>query len=253
MNQINFPDIYVINLEKRTDRWNDFLKNNAHLTQYIKRFNAINGSTLNKDELIKNDLVDNINTFNTFSNGTIGCALSHKALWEMCININKPIIVCEDDAILRNDLIEKLNQDLFNEIDFILLGYNFDSFIIYELIKGMVTSYTSFIENSKINYLDFLKSQDSLKINSSVSFYKLYNGYGVPGYLITPSGAKKLLEMCFPLRVISHFNPIIKRTINTYTLDCIQNVFYSSIDALICVPPLCVTPNDKSTSDCTTC
>ena len=31
-----------------------------------------------------------------YSNGAIGCAQSHLKLWDMCIELDKPIIILED-------------------------------------------------------------------------------------------------------------------------------------------------------------
>jgi len=246
--------IYCINLDKRPERWNKFMSDNKHLNHHIKRVSGIDGTLLNHEVLVKERCVDDYSTFEAFSNGTLGCALTQKMLWEHVIETNESIVVCEDDAMLRVDFKEQFERlvQKEKEWDLILFGYNFDSHLIFDLIDG-IKLYGTFFEKEKENekVYNFENFQDQ-ETKQVPNLYNLHTAYGVPCYAISPNGAKKLLSLCFPLKIIKHHNPLTQRMIHTFTLDCMMNVFYPDIKSLVCFPPLSVTPNDKSISDCTT-
>ena len=42
-----------------------------------------------------------------YTDGAIGCALSHYQLWNLSIEKNEVLTIAEDDAIFRYDFIEK--------------------------------------------------------------------------------------------------------------------------------------------------
>lgn len=91
----NDCEIYYINLDHRIDRdiqiKNEFYK--LGIFNY-KKFNAI---------------------YNL--NGALGCAKSHKEIYEMSCNTNKLIFICEDDVIFhcsKNEL-DKLVEIFFND------------------------------------------------------------------------------------------------------------------------------------------
>jgi GR25 family glycosyltransferase involved in LPS biosynthesis len=113
-------DIYVINLDNDIDRWNNLIKNsNINLI----RISAINGNNINKELLIEENILDKSSTIKI---GQIGCALSHLKAWKESLKNNKPfLIVLEDDVIIDNNIINKID-DLGNylpkEWDIIFLG-----------------------------------------------------------------------------------------------------------------------------------
>ena len=57
------------------------------------------------------------------SQGEVGCFLSHYLLWKKCIDLNEPILILEDDAIITDEFdIEKIEK-LTDEYNFIYLGW----------------------------------------------------------------------------------------------------------------------------------
>ena len=71
--------VFVINMEKDTERLKAFdshMKTNGII---YDRFNAINGSTIQRH----NRLTEYCNTF--CPNSTKGCALSHSGIWDLMI------------------------------------------------------------------------------------------------------------------------------------------------------------------------
>lgn len=226
--------IYVINLKHRTDRKEFFLNHNDILHPIF--FEGIVDLKSTPPEF--------------FSKGSYGCALSHFKLWEECINLDEPIIICEDDAILHSSLnvISKNFLNSNKNVDLIHFGCNYDSIVDVELSANhrLISCFSNCVITEKdIN--DFKIS------DPSTHFFKLRNSFGMMCYLITPQGAKKLLAIddIRELKCKSLFIPGLNRSINTYTLDCLLNYYYSQINAFITLPPLAITQNDKTQSDCT--
>lgn len=232
--------IYVINLKHRVDRKKFFLDHNQ--TFFPIFFDAIIGQDLDSQPP------------EFFSAGSYGCALSHFKLWEKCIELNEPIIICEDDAILH-PLLHELTQKFMNDdVDFIHFGCNYDSIVDVELSTHH--RLISCFSNSIITEKDIDEFKSS---HTDTHFFKLRNSFGMMCYLITPKGAKKLLSIdnIRELRWKSLYIPGLNRSINTYTLDCLLNYYYSKndecepINVYITLPPLAITQNDKTQSDCT--
>lgn len=119
-------NIYVINLEKSTDRLN-LMKNNfgKHGVKF-ERFNAIYGRDLTNDIIDKNVGVLCKNLLCNY--GMIGCAMSHIELWKQLLNDNDTdyYIIFEDDAIINSDFVTTIEE--INNIKHIL---DFDILSLY--------------------------------------------------------------------------------------------------------------------------
>ena len=119
----NIDKIYVINLEKNKDRLKKFMKCAKKANVNVKRFDAVNGK-----ELSKNDpyVIKYFGKNSNLNPGQIGCALSHIKIWEDAIKNNyNNIIVFEDDAIIPKDFWYRFNKayyELPKNWEMLLLG-----------------------------------------------------------------------------------------------------------------------------------
>jgi GR25 family glycosyltransferase involved in LPS biosynthesis/glycosyltransferase involved in cell wall biosynthesis len=187
--------VKIVNLERRSDRLVDIklkLHNvGIHNYEVIK---AVDGATLEPTMYIKK-LFEN-NDFN-YRKGVIGCALSHLNLWEQLVNDKKNefYVVFEDDITFVDNFKMKLDNILNgvcgsnNSIEFCLLG------------GGSISKSNENIEDLYV-LKRYVKTVD-----------------GLYGYIVTKSGAKKMIDY------ISHNK--IKRaidTIYTYAFDYIHVV-----------------------------
>jgi glycosyl transferase family 25 len=109
--------------------------------------------------------------------GVKGCFLSHFLLWKKCLELNKPILILEHDALA----IRELPKDI--------LDYNYD---ILNL---------DYASRQIENYWEYVETDHGLEILSwEKSSRKGYGGYnkssipGIHGYIIKPSGAEKLIK-----------------------------------------------------------
>jgi GR25 family glycosyltransferase involved in LPS biosynthesis len=99
---------FVINLAKNRSkldsfarRFNEFFKDRTKIQ--LQRFDAINGLEISHKQLIEMGY-DTYRSWRDpyhnrkFTHGEIGCTLSHFGVWKKCIELNKPVIVFEDDV-----------------------------------------------------------------------------------------------------------------------------------------------------------
>lgn len=230
-------DIYVISLERSMDRKIVFDNYNSKYIKYTY-FNAVDGKNINIDQLSKNILKKGSKNY---SNGAIGCAQSHLNLWDKCIELDKPIIVLEDDAVVTKDFNKHVNN-LMNSLlpkkwDIVQLNYNFDSILSY---KNTNFETCNCVFNKTPVTSEHISNFVSSKINTTVA--KLNHCFGTSAYVINPTGAKLLKEKCFPLdnRII---NMPFLNNISCFTIDCMMNSIYKDIDAYVCIFPFVITPH----------
>ena len=230
-------DIFVISLEKSKDRKEIFDEYNSKYIKYTYH-NAVDGKKIQIDDLDGNVFKKGSTNY---TNGAIGCALSHLQLWEKCIELNKPIIIMEDDAIVSKDFNKHINNLMNNLLpkkwDIIQLNYNFDSVLSYD--NTNFETCNSIFNKTKVTK-DHISNFVNSKINTTIA--KLNNCFGMSAYIINPPGAKKMKELCFPLdnRII---NIPFLNNIMCYTIDCMMNAIYKDISAYVCLLPFVITPH----------
>jgi GR25 family glycosyltransferase involved in LPS biosynthesis len=198
--------IYMINLKRKkhiADNSLEKLKSltsNDNIFSKIEIFEAVDGQLLDKNN-INNELtlkakytLNSPSSYNDIrSYGEIGCYLSHTKIWKEIVNNNySNCIIFEDDVIPKIDYetIVKYLENIPNDYD--------------------------------IAYLGWWSRKDMENINkNSYWFYSNYNDLnkenvlGLYSYIISNSGAKKLLSKAFPIDVqldtyVSLYNNINK-------------------------------------------
>lgn len=97
--------VRVINLVDRVDRREQFEKTNSGLLDEWTWHDAVDGSKLNYEKIINLGFDTNKNWRDpllkrTLTHGEIGCFLSHWQIWEECLDLDEPVLVLEDDAVL---------------------------------------------------------------------------------------------------------------------------------------------------------
>ncbi|CAE8612195.1 unnamed protein product, partial [Polarella glacialis] len=102
--------VWVINLDKSVDRWEQCLKEFATEHVHAERFPATYGKTLPKDEL-KEKVTFGCRYFCT--PGMIGCFLSHRRIWERALSEGHAAVVAlEDDVVLYPNFNKRLTSIL---------------------------------------------------------------------------------------------------------------------------------------------
>jgi len=233
---------FVINLDRQPEKYENFLQLNAGANIAFNRVAACDGAALSDDEVAAMKIaVPGLK----FTRGSIGCAASHRKLWQQAAEANEPMLVFEDDAAIRNDFSEVYPRLLASQPgwDYFTFGYNTDSILDIGWAHGMGAAVAfSPRQPSAANQLDFVKSA------APVSAYRLNNCFGTCGYAISPAGARKLLKHCFPMNNRPITIPALKRTFPAFNFDCILNDVYGRTEAYACFPPLVLPRNDVAAS-----
>ena len=234
----------VITMADRPERLQRFRQDNPSWALPIQTQFGIHGRDhwpwIQRSNLIQNDC------FATWSQGAIGCALSHLLCWRTCLKTNRTTFVFEDDAILSRDWLKitsQLVEELQGNFDILLLGWNLDSALRASCFEGIES--ISLFEPAYPNEAEIravVNSQTSRKL------LRLKHGFGLPGYLISPSGARKLLQHCTPLRrepiALGRGIPAIIAN----HIDCLLNSCYQNFNSYAIDPPIALAYNDQATS-----
>jgi hypothetical protein len=77
---------------------------------------------------------------------------------------------------------------------------------------------------------------------------KLHTAFGTSSYAVSPAGAQKLIDGCFPLSKRNVPVKALSMTLLTKTNDGLMNGLYRDIGAYVCLPPIALPINDKSVS-----
>lgn len=148
-----FPFIYVINLDRRQDRMEQFISQaeriGLKMGQHYKRVSGVDG----KDQPFVNPL--NIPHFHP---GDIGCTLSHLKVVQQAKLDGAPFyLVLEDDALFRPGF-EALFSHYWNQVpmdaDMVYLGANHNNQIINLIneniikVNGSYTTHAIVIKNT---------------------------------------------------------------------------------------------------------
>lgn len=169
---------FYINLEKRVDRKSFIeseLNKSSLLKDIYKRFDAVDGSTVNPrtletglltDNAIQDVLMDTITAWGlSMTQGGLGVLMSYLNLFKEISELDSPAITFEDDVEIDESFDEKLKMilsELPEDFDYCYLGYG----------------------DQKVESIPF---SDNLSIPKGMITC-------LPSLIISPNGAKKLIS-----------------------------------------------------------
>ena len=242
--------VYFINLDRSSDRRDEFLRVNRHLTEAV-RCPAVDGRSVDMASIIGRGLVS-ADILTAYNPGALGGALSHGALWALAARGDEPLTCCEDDAIFHRDF-EARGKEVLHSLpdgwDFILWGWNFDLYLMFEMLPGVSYALAQFEQDRMRQATDRFQNQAV-----SPRAFKLLWGFGIPCYTVSPKGARTLLDRLLPFRPMTisvaggeraaphtaHFKVL--------AADGALNSVYRDINAYVCFPPLVVSKNVLASS-----
>lgn len=234
-------DCKVLTLPRTPDRLDAFIAHNRRVAFELQVCYAVDGNQINRRELFEAGL---ITADADWTLGAIGNALSHRSLWKQAEQSGQPLIVLEDDAVVAPGLHDCLEQilprlDLMTAPwDILLLGYNTDSAVDLQLSPGM-----SFRGHFSLKNPTPEQIQEVLGRPGDCAAHRLNNAFGTCGYVVSPAGARRLLNWCFPLRDEQFLVPSLKRMLVASSIDGLMNAIYPQLSAHCCVPPLVLSSN----------
>jgi GR25 family glycosyltransferase involved in LPS biosynthesis len=236
-------DIHVINLDRSEDRLLAFKTLNGHPNLKFLRFSAVDGKDVARGPLVHRGI---ITADLRYRDGALGCALSHLALWDLAIEQNQSLTVCEDDAIFNRGFgvaAESLIKALPEDWHVILWGWNFDSILLFDMIPGVSPCLGIFDQDRMRMGIDAYQSASLMPRP-----FRVHRAFGTVGYSVSPMGARAMKQHCLPLRNMDVFFPGLERTLPNSGIDIMLNDAYPSINAYVSFPPLIITRNLHSIS-----
>jgi glycosyl transferase, family 25 len=135
--------IFIINMEKSTDR-KEFMQKQLNSLELDYSFiEAVTPDSKNFDKIIRyNNKKRMVRVGAPMSGGEIACFASHYSLWKKCIELDETIIVLEDDVKIRNNFISVVKQleKSINNYKYIRLHGYFDH--KYSVIETLSSTQT---------------------------------------------------------------------------------------------------------------
>jgi GR25 family glycosyltransferase involved in LPS biosynthesis len=234
--------IHLINLDRSSGRLAEFTARNGHLRD-VSRFSAVDGTQVNRGDLVKRGIIE---PSLDYTDGALGNALSHFALWELAISTNEPLTLCEDDAIFNKSFeidAAILASTLRSDWHIIFWGWNFDAFALFELIPGVSPFLANFNQDQMRQGIDQFQSA-----TLSPRPFRLLAAFGIVCYTISPLGARRLRQACIPLQSAPVFVQPVNRSFENKDLSVALLDIFQKINAFASFPPLVITKNDHATS-----
>lgn len=190
-------DKRTVNLDYRPNKWQSHITK-CKLAQLhnVKRFAAIDGSKYNMDtEYIKNIFLFTPNFIgpNKNTNGIVGCALSHYTLWHEIIQNNRPMLIMEDDVTFEARFVDRLGLlinmlEKMEKWDIVFIGYHKHEHNC--IVNGVeLTHLEDNFNNWELVSYKYMQKYKSMEDASGL------HGGGTFGYIISSSGANKLINM----------------------------------------------------------
>ncbi|OUJ03306.1 glycosyltransferase family 25 protein [Acetobacter cibinongensis] len=233
--------IRVISLDRTPERFENFSEKNSNLL--VQRFPAYEGSRISRASLIERGIIDaNLK----YTNGALGCAISHVSLWHECVNRNEILHIAEDDAIIRDDFHEIFQkaQEEQEDWDIFLWGYNINWPIGIKI--GLDKNF--YIKAQKDSYQpEQYKTFQSTR--EKIFFLPISSVAGLGFYTISPKGADKMLRRSLPLRgILAPYAEDENISWDNTGIDVELSRHYGALNAFISFPPTAIMINDETNS-----
>ncbi len=236
------PVVQVISLQRTPQRRERFVEQNRGLA--FAFFDAVDGSRVTRDHPGIRRLVPPGLQF--YTAGAVGVALSHLTLWQRAERDNAVMTIAEDDAILRHDFYPRMQETIAGlpqDWDLIMWGWNFDSILSLHEMPNITTAVVNFDQERLRASIPAFQALDT-----PVHALRLGKCFGTCGYSISPSGARRFRENCFPLRNSSVYFPGLNQFVAANGIDIAMNAIYPLSRSFVCFPPLVVSRNEHAES-----
>jgi len=228
------PPIYVISLADAQERRRRFAEHNATHIEYTF-VDACDGAKLTEEDTAR------VAELKYWSNGAYGCAVSHKRLWRKCISLGHPIIIMEDDAIVSHAFsahVATVRTQLPPDWDICLFSLNHNAVLVFYNSTGAKRN--TFFDKHQTDRHTY----ESFQCQSmGVAVARLHYATGMSAYMISPRGARVLLEHCNPIREDMITIPGLMPYVISKHIDTLSATAYPAMNAFITLHPLAMTPH----------
>ena len=180
---------YVINLDRRRDRWNEFQNcSGVESLENLRRWSAVDGKLIDLQSDTKVSMFTKYNItrgerrshMELNSKGGVGCYLSHVEVWKDFLqkSPSEVGVVFEDDANLTIQSVKNI-KDFINSSEVVQNSSLWD-FCIFSMFSGFKNGGPMYPGDDKC--------------------LRLMEFTGFHGYFITKKGIRKMLPLLFPIQ-----------------------------------------------------
>jgi len=231
--------VNVINLDRTPHRLRKFIKNNPSIP--IRRFAAVDGAHLDRDQLIRDGIIQKSNEY---SRNALGNLMSHVTLWRNCISDGIPYHIGEDDALLHPDFMDRAFAMLAPLAlwDICYWGWNFNWPVRVNLSPTVRNVVMVFDQDDMRRQIRLFRGSET-----SSELVRLNSCAGIACYSISPRGAANLLERCLPVGATPARAVITPAKWENTALDVEMSRHHAGLLSFACLPPLAFVLNDNST------
>lgn len=214
-----FDQTYLINLDRRPDRLEKFMKTYKESDMNaisLSKISAIDGSEIDiskvplsevaKGELKQIETTGFRSKHYQLTRGAIGCYLSHVKVWRDIVeNDHVHGLIFEDDVSLPVDINEKINtsmKDVPKDWDIILFGFHCkdcENMNNYRKVNRFILLHCYAISNTAI--IKILKTKSLFPIQQQIDSYlselaeDILNIYTVKNPIINQNGSRTDIQM----------------------------------------------------------
>jgi GR25 family glycosyltransferase involved in LPS biosynthesis len=231
--------VNVINLDRTPHRLQKFIKNNPSIP--IRRFPAIDGADLDRDQLIRDRIIQESNEY---SQNALGNLMSHVTLWRNCISDGTTYHIAEDDALLHPAFMDRALAMLapLGLWDICYWGWNFNWPVRVDLSPTVRNVVMVFDQDDMRRQIRLFRGSET-----SSELMRLHSCAGIACYSISPRGAANLLDRCLPVGVTPARAIIFPGKWENTALDVEMSRHHAGLLSFACLPPLAFVLNDNST------
>lgn len=241
---------YVLNLERRPERLRRFMGWNAGNGLDLQVVAGIDGLRVDRADMVRQGLLDGDNK--AYTPGSLGGSLSHRRQWQECVAEGVPRMVFEDDACLRGDIAARVaalaDSQVLDNCDIVFLGHNGDAPLTMMMPDGLLSAvYFGVNRDGRADFYDGFRKPDPRR--PPPALHAAVMVWGCIAYVVTPRGAERLLQTCFPLssrgtvRVHSEGRDVRVNGIDGMMNQGLQG---GQLRGFVFFPPLAISPNDLS-------
>ncbi|WP_411867793.1 hypothetical protein [Vulcanococcus limneticus] len=242
-------DSIVITLDLTGKRIRDFHEINCHLSSSPPEvLPGRDGSTMTDSEILEEGLLTpEALAWGGCTPGTIGVAASMRWIWQEVGARSEGALVMEDDAQTHPQILDYIgsSKDELEKSDITFFGYNTDAPLSMQTPEGLELEMFSRPQYPSTEWIGNALSKTKIK---DVRPYKYLKGFGMLCYWISPQGARRIEERCFPLTLETCHIPLLPHPMPGISIDRRLCAFYPELDARITWPPLAYSQNSDSST-----
>ena len=170
-----------------------------------------------------------------------------RELWQHAVNNDVTTHIAEDDAVLHPTFAEQAHELLSllpDQWDIMLWGYTHKCGLTLEAYRNgpPLRLWTANAE-AKLYTDTFLAATF---VSNPVRCYAAWNTFA---YSVTPAGARKLLDTCWPIKAENGRIPGQQKLFPIYGLDAKMACLMNDLSTWIAWPPLAFHPHDPDDSN----